>query len=158
MKGKSALSESELSDLVAYFDKSVRESLSTNDLPLPFRKFDAAGAIEFEATLSRISENERLINYYEHRPVKALPRMPFVARPELWLQVIFTVGPSPDNPTERVIIGRRRVPNGKENHSAETVDENIIGHFEEYVRRAVLKDETFQDFEKHYFDGSMERR
>jgi hypothetical protein len=56
VKGKSTLSDSDLSDLVAYFDEKVREALLTDDLPFPFRKFDASRAIEYEATLRRISK------------------------------------------------------------------------------------------------------
>ncbi len=155
VKGKSALSESELSDLVAYFDEKVREALVTNDLPAPFRKLDASGVVEYEATFRRDSEHERLISYYQHRPVKPLPRIPRVEMPSLLLQSIFTIEPSQDNPAGVAAISKRRVPSDWEKHFKERGDEHITGVLEESVRSAVLKDDAFQELHKYHFDGSI---
>jgi hypothetical protein len=156
VKGKSALSDSELSDLIVYFDEKVREALLTDDLPFPFQKFDASGAVEYEATVSRISEHERRISYYQHRPIKPLPRMPSVKEPILSLQIVFTIGPSPDDPAGLAIVNKSRVASKMDSRFDEIGYEHHTAPFEERVNDAVLKDEGFQELYRYYFDGSIQ--
>ncbi len=161
-KGASGLTDSELSELVAYFDERVRSALLTDELPLPFFMFNSSGNIEYEVTLSRISERERVISYYQHGPIKTQRRKP--AREILLLQTILTIGYADQKDRRKaiddltdadiVIVGSKRVPDG----SSATSGERIIRLFEDEVRRAVTKDEPFQQIWRHHSDSSMSER